>query len=159
MSAENIELEFDWTPPEIPRFFVSWPSYGINEETVRVDAPICPSTCRPYYNVYPTETWFEKAERVYHMKQEELISANACYISFVQRYDRYPETYEEFLTYLYYYYVVHRNKMSLPAPIWQFVGEVLDGYKDIIKTVSVEEFKKRTIESLMINRRVEMEKI
>jgi hypothetical protein len=156
LSAENIPFPYDWTPTNIPTHAITWPSYGLSEQTTVGYIPICPQTCRPYYHVHH-ETWKDQAETVYHMKPEELISANADYIHFVNRYDRYPTTSEEFMTYLYYRYIVHRYKTSLPAPIVQFIREIFDSYAEITTTITPEEFKQRTTDSVFITKRTAME--
>lgn len=159
VSAENIDLKINWKPVNRPPIYaISWAKYGLDEHTVEGDIPICPATCRPYYQVSPKQTWIETAERVYKMNQEDLVSANACFIHFVQRYNKYPQTRQEFLTYLHYYYVVNRKKESLPAPIMQFIVEIFKSYDHIIRTISVEEFIKLTMQSLMIQNRIAMEK-
>lgn len=157
LSAENIPLNIDWKPTSLPSYSVSWQKYGTEESTVSADIPICPSTCRPYYKTIDEETWEQTAERVYQMRHHDLISANANFIHFVERYDRYPKNHQEFLTYLYYYYVVNRKKNSLPAPIMQFIKEIIDSYSSIVRTIPVEEFKRRTADSLMIEKRLAME--
>lgn len=156
LCAENITIDIDWKPSNLPSYSVSWPNYGTEERTFSADIPICPATCRPYYRTLD-ETWEQTAERVYQMQRQDLISANANFIHFVEKYNRYPKNNQEFLTYLYYHYVVNRKKNSLPAPIMQFIDEIITSYSSIASTIPVEEFKRRTMDSLRIEKRLAME--
>jgi hypothetical protein len=159
LSAETIALGIDWEPQPMPNCDVCWESYGLSTQTVKGNIPICPYTCRPYYNVGDFQTWKETAEQVYKMDLNDLISANSCFIHFVEKYRRYPSSSEEFLTFMYYYYVVFRTKKTLPAPVLQFINEVLDSYEDVMRMVSVKKFLERTTSSLMIKDRVVMENL
>lgn len=104
--------------PDLPPYDVSWP-YGINAHYKPNKLSICPRTQRPH------APWKEQAEAFYGAPVSQLISCNECYVRYVHTYKKYPETVDEFVHFMYRYYVVHRNRPSLPAPIVQFASEVL----------------------------------
>lgn len=153
LSGNDIKLDIDWVYQSTNPVIISWPGYV---DSVYIDIPVCESTVRPYY-IVKDMTWKDSFKMNYKMDANECISINECYIRFVQKYQKYPVSIDEFILFLYYYYVVYRYKKTLPGPILQFVLEVTDSYTKIIQKLSVKEFIKRSTESLTIIRRREME--
>jgi hypothetical protein len=143
-----------------PAAAVTWPEYGLSTTTLDADIPICPATMRPYYYIPPEcdKTWKDAALATYGTTPATCISANTCYIRFVERFGRFPANADELIVFIYYFYVVYRDVVSLPAPIVQFANEVYDSYAQVISGITPEEFNRRAMRSMPIQLRIEIEK-
>ena len=156
LKADAIKLSVNWTPSPT-QYSVSWPDYGLNTRTIEVDTPICANTMRPFYHVNKTETWKDEFRRYYHSQVEKCISVDKCYIGFVEKYQKYPASVDEFIIYMYTHYCVNRCHMSLPAPIHQFAQEVMDAYA--WHRIDPRDFIQITRSSARIEDRIRMEQM
>ncbi len=118
--------------------------------------PICPQTCRPYYNVPDKNgfktTWLDMAIEIYGY---ELFSTNNFFGNYVFEYKKYPSK-SEFLNYIFLYHY-KREKKTLPICIEQFVDEVFNDYENILKSVVPTDFADRWSKSVYKDVRISME--
>lgn len=156
LSADNIELDIDWTPIGLKASTVDWPDYGSSTVTKKVPHPVCWATMRPYYR-FGDQCWKDQFKKGYHENVEKCISLPKCYITFVEKYNRYPASVDELILYTFHYYCVYRTFTTLPAPMYQFACEVMDDYKQIQETTSISEFLEKAQKSYAIQDRIRME--
>ena len=151
-SESDIPYNINTKPKDISIGSKNWEYQAVMPYN-KVD--ICEATCRPYYYVDGgRKKWIEKAREIYG--EGELLSSNKIFGSYICKNKKYP-TKEEFLVYLSRYFE-RRNKKTLPICIDQFLNELYEEYKEIIKNVSIEDFIKRWKNSSSIESRVAIEK-
>ena len=118
--------------------------------------PICPQTCRPYYNVVDKygfkTTWLDQAIEIYG---HELFSTNNFFGNYVFERQKYPSK-SEFLNYIFMYHYI-RGKKTLPICVEQFVDEVFNDYENILESVTPKDFAERWNKSLYKDVRARME--
>jgi hypothetical protein len=158
-SAGDILLPFDWTPPAHTTLpgRVDW-AYGTGEQPVKI-VKISPVTCRPIYIDADTgESWVDSAVRIYGVEPTKMISLNNQFGNFVCKYRAYP-TRAEFLVFLYNRYVRLGSHKTLPHAIVQFIDQVFEEFRDVMRTLSAEEFARRFTMSVILPKRLVLERM
>lgn len=153
MSCDDVALPFDWVPPEVP-FVVSWPDYGLDVKTVKVDTPVCHATARPYFGV--PKTWRESFVDAYKFDASRCIPLHAWYVDYVRKHAAYPECADDMVKYA-YQRCLNRGITTLPAPIMQFADEVVESYQILVSSIDPEEFLRRADRSVCIHHRIAIE--
>jgi len=136
---------------EIPA--IAW-QYGLREfEIPRV--LICPATCRPFYfDLDDHREWRKHSERVFG-DVEHQIHIHRYFIDYVNKFKSYP-TKDEFIVFV-YHDIVPRHKSTLPFEIIKFVDQVFTGYSQIMETISPQDFNSRTVRSMRLQWRRQIE--
>jgi hypothetical protein len=152
-SAGDIELPITWTPPILPKYHNFWTKSIIPFERVC----ICPSTCRPYYNVNG-KRWSENLFEKYGLTPESTVSCNELFGNFIVKHKKYP-TKDELMIYCYNRMIVHGSHTTLPEEMMdQYIGSTLNDNKEVMSIYTPEEYAKRFLKSRSIVIRIEMEK-
>jgi len=126
-------------------------NWKYDENTPSVINNICIQTCRPYY--------YENWENDYKVKygHTNFISINRQFGEYICNYTKYP-TKNEFLMYLYKCISIKSSPpLTLPICVEQFIDEVFEEYKNIIKYIKPEEFVKRWTNSVSKDKRIEIQ--
>jgi hypothetical protein len=117
--------------------------------------PICPATCRPFHIVLPEHVeWYEMSKRVFG-DIEHQIHVHRYFIECVTKLHAFP-TKEEFLVFM-FHAIVPRHKPTLPRLILEFADVVMNGYAEIMKTITPADFIKIAVRSERLAQRREME--
>lgn len=135
-------LSINFAVLPLPHYATVWP-YGESTTCKPNAIPICLETCRPYV------PWKENAEAFYKAPHEKLISCNESFVRFVQYRGSYPTSVDDFVDFMYNYYVLKRGNKTLPAPILQFANEVLNENKEVMSYYTPAKFI--AITTIMIN--------
>jgi hypothetical protein len=152
-SAGDIELPITWTPPILPKYHNFWTKPIIPFERVC----ICPSTCRPYYNVNG-KRWSENLFEKYGLTPESTVSCNELFGNFIVKHKKYP-TKDELMIYCYNRMIVHGSHTTLPEEMMdQYIESTLNDNKQVMSIYTPEESAKRFLKSRSIVIRIEMEK-
>ena len=157
LSAVDISLPTNFTAPPLPPFKEGWVHL---RACPSLPVLICPLTCRPYYHVQTqvgsrviTETWLQAATRYF---SSPLFCDKKLFGRLVCRLNRYP-TEEELATALFSYYVERKKEQVLPRYFLDYISGTLNDYKEVMETVSAQEFKTRYANALRIKDRVRIE--
>ena len=143
-SAVDIDLPVTLTIPPLPPPKEAWTH---TRGCKVVPIPICPLTCRPFYNVKcivdgqeTTEVWTEAANRIFG--GAPYFSVMKMYATLVEKLKRYP-TPEELMLAEYRYYVEEKKLQALPEMCLDLVTGACRDFESIAKTMEVETFVKR----------------
>lgn len=157
-SAVDIDIPVTLTVPPLPPPKEAWTHMRGHKA---VSTPICPLTCRPYYNVKSivdgqevTEVWTQAADRAYG--GAPYLSANKMYATLVEKLKRYPLP-EELILAEYRYYVEEKKMQALPELCLDLAPSVCQDFEEITKTIDVETFIKRYNASVARSDRIILE--
>ncbi len=157
-SAVDIDIPVTLTVPPLPPPKEAWTHMRGHKA---ISTPICPLTCRPYYNVKSivdgqevTEVWTQAADRAYG--GAPYLSANKMYATLVEKLKRYPSP-EELILAEYRYYVEEKKMQALPELCLGLAPSVCQDFEEITKTIDVETFIKRYNASVARSDRIILE--
>ena len=157
LSAVDIALPTNFTAPPLPPFKEGWANL---RSYLSIPIPISTLTCRPYYHVKTqvnsriiSETWLEAANRHF---SGTLFCDKKMFGRLVCKLNRYP-TEEELVIGLFNYYIERKKTEVLPRTLMEFVRGTINDYREVMETISVQEFKMRYAKSLRIKDRVVIE--
>ena len=126
-------------------------NWKYDENTPYVINDICVKTCRPYYH----ENWVNDYKVKYgHIN---FISINRQFVDYICNYTKYP-TKNDFFMYIYKRISMKSSPpLTLPICVDQFIDEVFEEYKNIMKDIKPDEFVKRWNESVNKDKRIEIQ--
>ena len=150
LAESDVQLPYDTNVPDYKVTKIE--NWKYDENTPSVVNDICPKTCRPYY----FENWQDDHNDKYG--HTEFISVNRMFGDYICKYSSYP-TKNDFFLYVYRQISMKSTPpLSLPICIEQFIDEVFEEYKYIMKDITPEEFVKRWNQSVNIINRINIQK-
>jgi hypothetical protein len=149
LAESDVQLPYDANVPDYKVTKIK--NWKYDENTPSVINDICVKTCRPYYY----ENWQDDYMDKYG--HTDFVSINRLFGDYICNYGKYP-TKNEFFLYIYKKVAMKSSPLlTLPICVEQFVEEVFEEYKDIMKDITSKEFVKRWNDSVSKDKRIEIQ--
>ncbi|CAL6113701.1 Conserved_hypothetical protein [Hexamita inflata] len=160
-SASDIKLDYNWVAPELVPVQAQWTvSTYTTEEQLRISSlrvPICAKTARPFA-IVNNDAWQVAAEKCFG-PLDGVIHTTRWFGQFIAKYKFYP-TQEEFLVYLWNRVVKYgsKQKQALPTSVMNTLRTDFADHKELMDTITAEEFAQRWNDSLSLEKRQQIER-